>query len=202
MKQDILLRIVLGAVLLSVIGIRIYYMRSMRLPSKDQTKKSAAKIVVPLLAMLCGISLIGIALASPSWMAWSCLPLPLWLRWCGVVLGAIAALLLRWVHHTLGRNFSPQVRIRQQHALCTSGPYGRVRHPMYAILFMLSISWLIGLANWLLGLFWLTIQTIIIATRIRKEEAVLIEHFGDEYRAYMLKTGRFLPRLRQPGKAL
>ena len=202
MKQDILLRIVLGAILLSVIGIRIYYMKSMKLPSQGQPGKGGKNIIGFVLIMFSGFSLIAISLVNPPWMAWSCLLLPLWFRWCGVILGAVAALLLLWVHHSLGKNFSPKVRIRQEHGLCTSGPYRWVRHPMYMVLYMLSIAWLIASASWLVGLFWLTVQTIIIAPRIHKEEAVLIEHFGDEYRAYMLKTGRFLPRLRQPGKTL
>jgi protein-S-isoprenylcysteine O-methyltransferase Ste14 len=34
--------------------------------------------------------------------------------------------------------------------------------------------------------------------RVRHEEAVLTDAFGDAYRAYMLRTGRFLPRLGRP----
>jgi protein-S-isoprenylcysteine O-methyltransferase Ste14 len=32
-------------------------------------------------------------------------------------------------------------------------------------------------------------------SRVRIEEAMMMEAFGDEYRAYMRRTGRFLPRL-------
>jgi protein-S-isoprenylcysteine O-methyltransferase Ste14 len=128
-------------------------------------------------------------------MAWSCLPLPLGLRWCGALLGVAATLLLLWVHRSLGQNFSPQLRIRQEHALCTGGLYRWIRHPMYTVLFVLSVAWIIGLANWFVGVFWLTMQAIVIGQRVGKEEAELLEHFGDEYRAYMRRTGRFLPRL-------
>ncbi len=196
MRSDALLQIVLGAILLSVIGIRLYYMRSMRLPSKGRQGRGVKVSLRFRLGMLCGFALIATALVNPAWMSWSCLPLPLALRWCGAVLGVLAVCLLFWVHHSLGKNFSPQLRIRQEHALCTSGLYQWVRHPMYTILFMLSIAWLVGLANWLVGVFWLTIQTIVIGKRIDREEAELLEHFGDEYRAYMKRTGRFLPRLR------
>jgi protein-S-isoprenylcysteine O-methyltransferase Ste14 len=198
MNQIILLRIAFGAILISVIGIRIYYMKSMSLPSQGQKEKAKKNSIGFRLIMLFGFSLIAISLTNPSWMAWSFLQLPLWVRWCGVMLGAVAALLLFWVHHSLGKNFSSRVRIRQEHGLCISGPYRWVRHPMYTVLYLLSIAWLIATASWLVGLFWLAVQTIIIAPRIHREEAVLLEHFGDEYRSYMLKTGRFLPRVRLP----
>jgi protein-S-isoprenylcysteine O-methyltransferase Ste14 len=197
MRSDMLLQIVLGAILLSVIGIRLYYMKGMKLPAQGKPEKAKKIGIAPRIGMLAGFSLIVIALVNPAWMSWSCLPLPLWLRWCGAGLGVVAVGLLFWVHHALGQNFSPQIRIRQEHALCTSGPYRWIRHPMYMVLYLLSMAWLIALANWLVGLFWLTIQTIIIPARIHKEEAELVEHFGDEYRAFMRRTGRFLPRLRQ-----
>jgi protein-S-isoprenylcysteine O-methyltransferase Ste14 len=36
--------------------------------------------------------------------------------------------------------------------------------------------------------------------RIPKEEKMMIETFGNEYKAYMQRTGKFLPRLRKEGK--
>jgi protein-S-isoprenylcysteine O-methyltransferase Ste14 len=37
----------------------------------------------------------------------------------------------------------------------------------------------------------------LLAYRSRHEEAMLIERFGDEYRAYMARTDRFVPRFRK-----
>ena len=51
-------------------------------------------------------------------------------------------------------------------------------------------------ANWFVGLTWLALD-IVAASRASQEEAALIEKFGDEYRAYMQRTGRFLPGLRR-----
>ncbi|MFQ6085803.1 MAG: isoprenylcysteine carboxylmethyltransferase family protein [Candidatus Bathyarchaeia archaeon] len=102
--------------------------------------------------------------------------------------------LFLWVHHTLGKYFSPELELKEQHKLVSRGPYRWVRHPMYSVSFTLFIALSIVSANWLLSL--LTVITIIsVYARIGKEEAMMVERFGDEYRDYMTRTGRLLPRL-------
>ena len=49
-------------------------------------------------------------------------------------------------------------------------------------------------ANWLIALLSLTVF-VVLKVRLPQEEAGLIEKFGDEYREYMQRTGRFLPKL-------
>ncbi|MFQ6084665.1 MAG: isoprenylcysteine carboxylmethyltransferase family protein [Candidatus Bathyarchaeia archaeon] len=130
----------------------------------------------------------------PQWVAWSALPLPTLLRWVGVGVGISSLLLLLWVHRSLGRYWSTELVVKEGHELVTSGPYRWVRHPMYSVSFTLFIALSIVSANWLLSL--LTVITIIsVYARIGKEEAMMVERFGDEYRDYMRRTGRLLPRL-------
>ena len=50
-------------------------------------------------------------------------------------------------------------------------------------------------ANGFIGLFWLGPFTVLLVVRVPREEAVMREKFGDTYRAYERRTGRFLPRL-------
>src|SRR5215217_5502326 len=136
-------------------------------------------------------------LLNPRWMKWSSLSLPTWLRWSGAGLGAAALPLSYWVFRSLGKNVTLTVETREDHELVTSGTYRWVRHPLYSVgtsfflsLSVLAANWFIGLA----GLFGLGMLLV----RLRKEEEKLIERFGDEYREYMKRTGRFLPRLRSP----
>jgi protein-S-isoprenylcysteine O-methyltransferase Ste14 len=65
---------------------------------------------------------------------------------------------------------------------------------MYTALYGLYIGWTLLTANWLLGVAWIGTFTLLTVTRIRHEEAMMVERFGDAYREYMEKTGRFLPR--------
>jgi protein-S-isoprenylcysteine O-methyltransferase Ste14 len=50
-------------------------------------------------------------------------------------------------------------------------------------------------ANWLIGLTWAGMTIVDIASRIGFEESLMVEYFGDQYREYMNKTGRLLPKV-------
>jgi protein-S-isoprenylcysteine O-methyltransferase Ste14 len=116
----------------------------------------------------------------------------LWVRWAGVVLGAASVGLFVWTHVVLGRHWSPYLQLRAGHRLITDGPYARVRHPMYSAI----LGWMASLglvaANWI-PLAFAAIVAANFILRIRGEEAMMLEQFGDEYRQYMKRTGRLLP---------
>jgi protein-S-isoprenylcysteine O-methyltransferase Ste14 len=130
----------------------------------------------------------------PSAIAWAGVPLPDWLRWSGAALGLAGAGMMYWTLSNLGKNLTDTVSTRQEATLVTSGPYRFVRHPFYvtaALLFLgaslLSANWLIFAGGFAAMLF--------LMIRTPREEQKLIDKFGEEYRAYMARTGRFLPRL-------
>ena len=89
---------------------------------------------------------------------------------------------------------------REQHTLVTRGPYRWIRHPFYdsAALLMMAVS-LIA-ANWFLLLTG-GLAFVLLVVRTQTEEEKLLARFGEAYRAYMKRTGRFLPRTRanRPG---
>ena len=131
---------------------------------------------------------------NPSWMQWSSLPLPIGLRWFGVVLIGLWGILLVWTFQSLGKNLTDTVVTRKDHKLVTTGPYRYVRHPFYMGFFMAIVGGSIVAANWFLLLAGMIPFGFLVA-RTRIEEEKLIERFGDEYRSYTTRTGRFLPRL-------
>ena len=77
--------------------------------------------------------------------------------------------------------------------LVTNGPYSRVRHPMYAGFLLWGITWLLFTDNWFVGGALVGIVVLVVVFRLPDEEKILTEHFGDEYRQYMARTGRFIP---------
>lgn len=153
------------------------------------------------LPMLIALRLTGLAgwlsvlsyMLNPRWMDWSRLELPLWLRWLGVALGVLADILAWWVFSNLGSNVTPTVVTRRKARLVTSGPYRWVRHPLYVMGLIAFIGFALLAENWFIALVAIAAFGLL-AIRAREEEARLIEKFGDEYRAYMKNTGRFLPR--------
>ena len=147
---------------------------------------------------LCGVlawALVAAYLMNPAWVSWSSLALPTWLRWAGAPLGLLVVPpLLFWTFHSLGKNLTDTVVTRREHTLVTHGPFRWVRHPFYVVVFLWGLSLSLLTANWLLALLGVAAVTMLV-TRTRVEEAKLAERFGDEYRAYARRTGRFFPLL-------
>ena len=131
----------------------------------------------------------------PQALASATLQLPLWSRSVGILLGLMALLWFIWIHRSLGTNLSVRFQIKEPQTLVTDGPYHWIRHPMYTAFYVLHIAVFFLTANWFIGVTWLAGLTIIILLRVKREEAMLLARFGDEYDSYMERTGRFLPRM-------
>lgn len=79
--------------------------------------------------------------------------------------------------------------------LCVQGAYRWVRHPLYASFITLGAPGLaLFLDHWAF-LLWGGVLHILWHLVIPLEEHLMLAHFGDEYRAYAQRTGRFVPRL-------
>jgi protein-S-isoprenylcysteine O-methyltransferase Ste14 len=113
--------------------------------------------------------------------------------WLGAATTVAALWVFRRSHVDLGRNWSISLEVREQHALVKTGIYRLVRHPMYSSFFLLGLAQLLLLANWFAGLAGIAGAGILFAFRVRREEQMMLESFGDEYRSYMTHTKRIVP---------
>jgi protein-S-isoprenylcysteine O-methyltransferase Ste14 len=114
--------------------------------------------------------------------------------WSGGVV-MVAAVWLFWRSHAdLGRQWSVTLELRDQHQLITHGVYARVRHPMYAAIWLFSLAQALLLANWLAGWSAIVAFGTLYFARVGNEERMLADHFGDAWRAYCSRTGRLVPR--------
>jgi len=111
------------------------------------------------------------------------------------VLAAVGLAFATWTLRHLGRNITDTVVPRKNAVLVTSGPYRLVRHPLYTFGTVAGLALGLVAANWF---FWAPLLLLwpVLAFRTRKEEAMLLERFGDGYRQYMQRTGKFLPKIR------
>ncbi len=172
-----------------------YHEKSARTQGKIEYKEGRTHRLLRFIFGLPFIIAVFWYMFDPSILAWAAVPLPVWAQWVGVVLGVASVPLIWWVQHSLGSNFSTVLHVREEHTLVMQGPYRWVRHPMYTVLYMnLTAAFLLS-RNLLIGGFFLGALTIIVITRLKNEEAAMVEKFGDEYRRYMQRTGRFLPKL-------
>jgi protein-S-isoprenylcysteine O-methyltransferase Ste14 len=186
----------LTAILLSItVGISISYRRRADQQGGQLSGANGLDLVavLRLLSLLVLLPLFGY-LINPAWVAWARVDLPAWLRWLGAGGALSASLLSIWVFRSIGLNISPSHATRADHQLVTHGPYRWVRHPLYSVGMLFY-----GSLTLLTGLWWLAVGMLVplavLLWRTPREEARLIDTFGEEYRAYMRRTGRFLPPL-------
>jgi protein-S-isoprenylcysteine O-methyltransferase Ste14 len=197
MTTESTFRAVAVATLALCVPIGLYF----RIKSQATGERLARReegVVVMVGLRLCGIlawALFAAYLMNPAWVSWSTLALPAWLRWAGAPFALLVVpLLLFWTFHSLGKNLTDTVVTRRQHTLVTHGPYRWVRHPFYVVVFLWGLSLSLLTANWVLAILIVAVVTML-GIRATVEEAKLAERFGDEYRAYARRTGKFFPAL-------
>ena len=148
-----------------------------------------------LFLLLMGMVIVPIIYAASNWLDFANYPLPVWAGWLGVVVLAGAIFVFWRAHADLGLNWSPTLEIREKHELITKGIYSVIRHPMYASQWLWVIAQPLLLQNRVAG--WLNLLIFIpfYLLRVKAEEQLMIEKFGDEYRAYTQKVGAVVPKL-------
>ena len=197
MDGDQLFRLVLLVGLVAVLPVAVYHrVRAHGGGEKLDRRQEGLLLLVPIrLLGLAGMAGLLAFVIHPPLMAWSSVPLPVPVRWAGVGLAVVAAALLIWTFRNLGKNLTDTVVTRKEHTLVTTGPYRWVRHPFYVSFALASLANSLVTANWFLFVTG-SVVFVLLVVRTRKEEDRLIERFGDEYRAYMRRTGRFFPHLK------
>jgi protein-S-isoprenylcysteine O-methyltransferase Ste14 len=111
----------------------------------------------------------------------------------GVMCLAIGLWLFYRSHADLGTNWSITLEVRDQHRLITRGVYRHIRHPMYSALVLYSIGQALVTPNWVAGPANVIVFAILLALRVRAEERMMGETFGDEYAVYSARTKRLVP---------
>ncbi len=193
MEQERVFRWLTAILLLMAFAIAVYF-RHKAEREGGKLDRSGNKVLITLrLLSLAVVWPLFVYLINPAWVSWAQMSVPLWLRWSAVGTAVLMIPAIYWLYVSIGRNISPSHTTREGHQLITTGPYHYIRHPLYTFgtIFLLSIALITGLW-WLLVGFSLPLAVLI--WRIPREEANLIAQFGEEYRTYMARTGRFLPK--------
>lgn len=152
-------------------------------------------ILTAVVTVIGGIGLI-LYLLAPPWWIWTRIPLGEWVQWLGIVFAVVPLFYLVWVHRHLDTQWSIALELQEDHKLVTSGPYKRVRHPMYLGIFVYTTG-LILISSDLLVLVFFAFSIWANYRRIPREEQMMIDQFGDEYREYIKQSGRLLPSFRE-----
>jgi protein-S-isoprenylcysteine O-methyltransferase Ste14 len=117
-----------------------------------------------------------------------------WIFFLGAALTWAGVGFAIWARYHIGRYWSASVALKAGHELIRTGPYSRIRHPIYTGMLMavagtaLAVGRYRGIAAFaiiLAGFIW----------KSKKEEALLAGQFGAAFEEHRRQTGFFLPRL-------
>ncbi len=187
-------RLTTGIIFFTTLLVGGYFRRKAEKEGGQMRSNEGSRLVIVLrtLGLIVILPLFGY-LINPQWVAWAQMPLPVWLRGLGAVAAALMIPSIVWMFLSIGNNVTATQSTRQDHKLVTSGPYRWIRHPLYTFGFIFFCGLTCLTAMWWLGVSMIP-PMIILMLRTPIEERRLIEAFGDEYRNYMKRTGRFFPK--------
>ena len=187
--------IVYWAAIIAEMAIRAPISQKQRKESKSESRAGRQeKILLGLLFL--SMFFLPLIYSATNWLDFANYSLPNWAGWLGVILILLALLVFWRSHADLGLNWSPTLEIRTEHKLITNGIFGYIRHPMYASQWIWVIAQPLLIQNWLAGFLDLFVFIAFYFLRVRAEEKMMLDTFGDEYREYMNKTGAVFPKLK------
>jgi protein-S-isoprenylcysteine O-methyltransferase Ste14 len=123
------------------------------------------------------------------------MPEAIWAQITGIVLTFIGVAFTIWARASLGGNWSPDVTVKAGHELILSGPYARVRHPLYTGLTLAFAGAALEVGEWraiLAFAIWLVTHII----KAKQEEKLMYSQFGEKYVEYSKQSGFLIPRFR------
>lgn len=163
--------------------------RKIRIAESRKSRLEVALLALMWIAMLI-LPLIFIATPLLSFADYALYPAAFFL---GIICLAVGLWLFYRSHADLGVNWSISLELREDHRLVTFGVYRRIRHPMYAAILLQAVAQALLLPNWLAGPACLIAFSVMFPLRIRPEEKMMLEKFGEEYGAYTERTKRLIP---------
>lgn len=188
-------RLALAAVFVAMTLAAAALSRRLGRPGADVPRSADGPVMATAIA-IGGIGFYGSLLAFIAWpplLAWSSIRLPAWARWAGLALLAMGAALALWARFTLGRSSTTTAVPAPDAELVTHGPYRWFRHPIYSAGLLIVPGSAAVTDSWLVLMIGAGMM-VVLDVRTRREEALLLDRFGDAYRRQMARTGRWLPR--------
>lgn len=196
MTHDLPYRLLLLSIFAAGFGAAAFFTRHTEHPGGTVSRSADGPIIAPAIAVA-GLSFYGsmlVYIVWPSALEWAAVELPVWARLLGAVLVAAGIALAAWARATLGKSSTVTSVPAPEAELVTDGPYRWFRHPIYSGGLLIAPGAAALTANLFVLGAGLTVL-LVLDIRTRREEALLIERFGDRYQALMDRTGRWLPRL-------
>lgn len=145
------------------------------------------------LPLFLACALLVVPKAHRGWLGYPFVPLNAATEWIGAAVTLAGLLLAVWARRSLGGNWSAMVTLKEGHELIRSGPYRRIRHPIYSGILLAFLGTALAVGR-IAGLAAFAIAWASFWTKARREEAFLAQEFGDQFEVHRKRTGMFLPK--------
>lgn len=167
--SEIFFKIIFVALFVVYILIRIPFDKKYKQQEKIKAVNSSREKFL-LFLMSLGLLLIPLLWAFTPFLDSFKVEFPVWFRLLGVAVSIASLFYFRWIHRTLGENWSPTLEIRKGHQLIKTGPYKTIRHPMYAQIFFWTIAQVFIVSNLFASFSGIIVFTILYFIRVPDEE--------------------------------
>lgn len=158
-----------------------------------EARKDGTEILL-LAAMFGAMMVLPLIHLATGLFAFADYALPDW----ATAIGAIVQIPFLWLfwrsHADPGRNWSPGLEVHDAHELMTNGVYARIRHPMYAAIWISALAQPLLIHNWIAGFLIVPAFAAMWFIRVPNEEALMRQRFGHAWDAYCIRAGRLLPK--------
>lgn len=186
-------KIIYWAGMIAEIIIRAPYQKNAQTASKtDRREARTEQVLLGLMTVM--MLFLPLIYSLTDWLDFADYTLPDWIGWLGAFLLACSVLVFARAHMDLKKNWSPTLEIYAGHKLVTGGIYTYIRHPMYASQLLWVIAQPLLLQNWLAGPLDLVFFIPFYFLRVRAEEKMMADNFGERYAEYVGETGRLFPK--------
>jgi protein-S-isoprenylcysteine O-methyltransferase Ste14 len=113
-----------------------------------------------------------------------------------MVLGPPSVALVWVATRHLGKQWRYKAAVSLDHELVQTGPYRWLRHPIYASMLGMLLATVAAWTWWPMGIAAVIAFLAGTEVRIRAEERLLAEHFGNSFSTYRLRTSAYIPLIR------
>lgn len=170
----------------------LVYWRVMAMNVKATERlEPAASRALRVTALLVAIILLSVPFHI-AWLNYQLWPQGLFTFWAGAAITAAGLMFCVWARMHLGRNWSSDVTIKEDHELIVTGPYSLVRHPIYTGLMFGFLGTVLALAE-VRGVLGFLLITLALLYKLRLEEKWMRAQFGETYEAYSSRVAALVP---------
>ena len=157
-----------------------------------QRLEPAGSRIVRAVLLLTVIAIVSLHHIPLRWLYRHLWPADIWSFGIGAVVTVIGLGFAIWARQHLSSNWSSAVTIKQGHELIVTGPYARVRHPIYTGILTGFLGTAIALAE-VRGFVGLVLMFFLFWAKLRIEEKWMRSEFGETYATYEQRTAALVP---------